>query len=174
MFSTIPRRPLRHAALWAAAAAILLATAPGANADDAEIERGRYLASIMDCGGCHTRGVFLGRPDPALFLAGSEVGFHLPGLGYFYPPNLTPDPATGLGDWSEDDIVRAVRTGVRPDGRVLVPVMPYPSYAALTDQDAYALAAFLKSLPPVAYPDEPQPTGEGETPPSPYLDVVMP
>jgi cytochrome c553 len=144
------------------------------SAAGADVERGRYLASIMDCGGCHTRGVFLGKPDPALFLAGSEVGFRLPGLGYFYPPNLTPDAATGLGDWSLDDIVRAVRTGVRPDGRMLVPVMPYQSYAALTDEDAQALAAFLKSLPPIAYPEAPKATGEGETPPGPYLEVVSP
>ncbi len=83
--------------------------------------RGEYLVSIMDCGGCHTPGVFLGKPDMARFLGGSEVGFQIPGLGIFYPPNLTPDPETGLGRWSEADIIRAVRTGVRPDGRQLAP-----------------------------------------------------
>ncbi|HET8727297.1 MAG TPA: c-type cytochrome [Alphaproteobacteria bacterium] len=143
-------------------------------AQDADVERGRYLATIMDCGGCHTRGIFMGKPDPDLFLAGSEVGFHLPGLGYFYPPNLTPDPATGLGEWSEDDIVRAVRTGERPDGRILAPIMPFHSYAALTDEDAYALAGFLKSMPPKPFAEEPQPAGEGEPPPGPYLEVIVP
>lgn len=156
------------------AALVPMAFASAASAQQGDVERGRYLAMIMDCGGCHTRGVFAGRPDPALYLAGSEVGFHLPGLGYVYPPNLTPDPVTGLGDWSEDDIVRAVRTGERPDGRLLAPIMPYNSYGALTDADAYAIAAFLKSLPPVPYEDEPQMAGEGETPPGPYLDLVVP
>lgn len=151
-----------------------VAFSAAAAAQGGNVERGRYLATVMDCGGCHTRGVFTGKPNPDLFLAGSEVGFHLPGLGYFYPPNLTPDPATGLGNWSEDDIVRALRTGERPDGRVLVPIMPYHAYAALTDEDAYAVAAYLKSMPPIGYPEEPQPAGEGETPPAPYLDVVFP
>ena len=99
--------------------AVILITigAAAAAAQGGDIERGRYLVAIMDCTGCHTRGVLTGRPNPDLFLAGSEAGFHLPGLDVFHPPNLTPDPATGLGDWSEDDIVRAIRTGERPDGR---------------------------------------------------------
>src|SRR5215207_8678653 len=102
---------------------------------------------IMDCTGCHTPGTFLGKPDMQRPLAGSEVGFGTPGLGIFYPPNLTPDPETGLGQWTEADIVKAVRTGERPDGRELAPMMPWRSYAALTDDDALALAAYLKSLP---------------------------
>ena len=154
------------------AVSIFLIASTEANSQD--LERGRYLASIMDCGGCHTRGIFLGQPNPDLYLAGSEVGFHLPGLGYVYPPNLTPDPATGLGDWSEGDIVRAIRMGVRPDGRPLAPIMPYHSYSALTDEDAYALASFLKSLKPIAYPEEPQPTRDGDKAPAPYLTVVDP
>lgn len=143
-------------------------------ADDPDVERGRYLVQIMDCGGCHTRGIFLGKPDPALFLAGSEVGFHLPGLGVVYPPNLTPDAETGLGTWSDDDIIRAVRTGERPDGRILAPVMPWRSYAALNDDDARALVAYLKSLPAVSWPEEPQMAGEGQMAPGPYLTVAMP
>src|SRR3954468_10387872 len=90
--------------------------------------RGAYLATIMDCGGCHTGGALAGQPDPKLHLADSSIGFGIPGLGVFYPPNLTPDRDTGLGAWSEADIVRAVRTGVRPDGRVLAPVMPWHNY----------------------------------------------
>ena len=100
----------------ARAAMLITIGASAAAAQGGDVERGRYLVTIMDCAGCHTRGALTGRPNPDLFLAGSGEGFHLPGLGYFYPPNLRPDPATGLGDWSEDDIVRAVRTGERPDG----------------------------------------------------------
>ncbi len=166
--------PLTRVLRALACAAMPIAVGTTAAAEGGDVERGRYLVTVMDCGGCHTRGAFTGRPNPDLYLAGSEVGFHLPGLGYFYPPNLTPDPATGLGEWSEDDIVRAIRTGERPDGRILAPIMPYHHYAALTDADAYAIAAFLRSLPPIEFAEEPPPAGEGERPPGPYLDLVVP
>ena len=134
---------------------------------------GEYLARIMDCGGCHTGGALAGRPDPALLLAGSDVGFGVPGLGVFYPPNLTPDLETGLGSWSEADIIKAVRTGERPDGRELAPVMPWRSYAALNDEDAAALAAYLKGLEPVRHAVPPI-AGASEKPPAPYLTVATP
>jgi hypothetical protein len=126
--------------------AFLGAMAPPASAGS-EIERGKYLATIMDC--------------------------TLPGLGIFYPPNLTPDAETGLGNWSEDEIIAAVREGLRPDGRELAPIMPWHSYAVLTDPDALALARYLKSLPPASF-QVPGPFGEGGTVTSPYLSVVMP
>jgi mono/diheme cytochrome c family protein len=106
-------------------------------------------------------------------LAGSEVGFQVPGVGVFYPPNLTPDPETGLGKWSEADIIKAVRAGVRPDGRQLVPIMPYHSYGKLTDADAKALAGYLKSMKPVKN-QVPGPFGSNEKPTAAYLTVVMP
>jgi Cytochrome c, mono- and diheme variants len=149
-----------------------LSTATPVPAQD-RVQRGEYLAAIMDCTGCHTPGTLLGKPDLQRYLAGSEVGFQIPGLGIFYPPNLTPDPETGLGRWSEADIVKAVRTGVRPDGRVLAPVMPYHSYAKLTDADAQALASYLKSLEPIRN-QVPVMVGASETPTAPYLTVVMP
>src|ERR1041385_2848220 len=124
-------------------AIVALVAAAGSPAAAQEKRRGEYLATIMDCGGCHTPGALAGQPDQARHLGGSNVGFQIPGLGIFYPPNLTPDE-TGLGAWSEKDIMTAVRTGVRPDGRVLVPVMPYHNYGKLTDADASALAAYLK------------------------------
>lgn len=144
-----------------------------ADAADAQVTRGQYLATIMDCAGCHTGGVFLGKPDPKRFLAGSEVGFGIPGLGIFYPPNLTPDVETGLGSWSQADIAKALRTGVRPDGRELSPAMPWRSYAALNDADMRALTSYLKSLKPVSN-KVPGPAGPSEKAPGPYLSVVMP
>jgi len=150
----------------------LLAAASTAPAGEREA-RGEYLAAIMDCAGCHTPGTMLGKPDQQRHLAGSEVGFEIPGLGVFYPPNLTPDAETGLGRWSTTDIVTAVRTGVRPDGRVLAPVMPYKSYAALSDADAEALASYLKSIKPVRH-RAPVLAGPSEKPASPYLAVVVP
>ena len=140
---------------------------------DTRIKRGAYLAAIMDCGGCHTPGVFFGKPDQSRYLGGSEVGFFIPELGYFYPPNLTPDPETGLGKWSEADIIKALRTGERPDGRVLVPAMPWQSYAKITDEDARALVAYLKSLKPVRH-QVPALKGAGEKPAAPYLKVTIP
>ena len=114
-----------------------------------------------------------GNPDPTRHLAGSEIGFQMPGLGVFYPPNLTSDAETGIGHWSAEEIILAVREGVRPDGRLLAPIMPWRSYGALNDADARALAAYLQSLPPVSF-NVPGPFGESETPTSPYLTVVVP
>ena len=105
------------------------------SAGQAQEDRGEYLARIMDCGGCHTPGYLKGKPDMARYLGGSDVGFEIPGLGIFYPPNLTSDP-TGAGSWTEAQIIAAVRTGVTPEGRQLAPIMPYHMYAALTDEDA--------------------------------------
>ena len=157
---------------FAIASLFTLALGQSAWADE-KLDRGEYLATIMDCGGCHTTGVFLGKPDPERYLAGSEVGFQIPGLGIFYPPNLTPDRETGIGSWSIDDIIKAVRTGERPDGRILAPVMPYGHYGKLTDADANALAQYLKSLKPVRH-KVPAITGAVEKPTAPYLTVVMP
>lgn len=137
-----------------------------------KLRRGEYLATIMDCGGCHTPGALTGQPDDARPLAGSAVGFQIPGAGIFYPPNLTPDE-TGLAGWSETEIAAAVRTGVRPDGRMLAPVMPYKNYATLSDADARMLAAYLKSLKPIRN-KAPEPRGLTEKATAPYLTVVVP
>lgn len=147
----------------------LAAIVAPAFADDALLERGRYLSQIMDCGGCHTEGSLVGQPKPELALAGSTIGFEVPELGYVFPSNLTSDAETGLGQWSVEDIKRAITTGERPDGRILA-VMPWPSYAALTPEDADALAAYIKSLPPIRHPVPPL-TGVGEPAPGPVLTI---
>jgi mono/diheme cytochrome c family protein len=171
-FNLSQRSSMRSIISAALAACSLLLLVSSAVAQS-QTQRGEYLVTIMDCTGCHTPGTFLGKPDLQRPLAGSEVGFQIPGLGIFYPPNLTPDPDTGLGKWSEADIIKAVRTGVRPDGRQLVPIMPYHSYGKLTDGDARALAGYLKSLKPVRN-QVPGPVGANEKPSAPYLTVVMP
>ncbi|BCW88151.1 Alcohol dehydrogenase (quinone), cytochrome c subunit [Alphaproteobacteria bacterium SO-S41] len=160
--------------LLLAATAALAICGPAAAADAAKVKRGEYLVTIMACSDCHTPGVFLGKPDFSKTLAGSDVGFAIPGLGYFWAPNLTPDDETGLGKWSEDDIVKTLRTGTRPDGRQLIPSMPWMAYGVLTDDDAYAIAAYLKSLAPISNEAEVAPVGWGETPKAPYQTVVMP
>src|SRR5947209_19849072 len=136
--------------LFAAAAAVAIVTsASAAGADKKTIERGKYLVTLGGCFDCHTPGYFLGKPDMARYLGGSDVGFEIPGVGVFIGPNLTPDPDTGLGKWSEAQIVTAIQAGKRPDGRELAPIMPWRGFANLTKSDAYAIAAYLKSLPPV-------------------------
>jgi len=138
-------------AFAAGAAAVALVTASYAGAADKKtVERGKYLVALGGCFDCHTSGYFLGKPDMARYLGRSDVGFEIPGLGVFVAPNLTPDPETGLGKWTEAQIVTALQTGKRPDGRELAPIMPWRSFANLTKSDAHAIAAFLKSLPPVS------------------------
>ncbi len=151
---------------------LLVAAAPG-RAGEADLARGEYLATIMACTDCHTGGALMGKPDPARYLAGSEVGFQIPGLGIFNGPNLTSDKETGLGAWSTEEIVAAIRDGERHDGRILAPVMPWRQYAALTDADARALAAYLQSLPAVRF-ETPRPLGPEEAPDRPYMTVVIP
>jgi mono/diheme cytochrome c family protein len=142
-------------------------------ADEAAVQRGQYLVAISACGDCHTPGSLLGAPDASRLLAGSEVGFQMPGVGVFYPPNLTPDAETGLGTWTEAEIIAAIQTGARPDGRILAPIMPWRGLAALTPQDASAIAAYLKSLPAVKN-KVPGPFGVGEQPTSFVMKVVPP
>jgi mono/diheme cytochrome c family protein len=143
----------------------------GAMTASQKLERGRYLAAIMDCAGCHNRGSFSANPAEG-YLQGGTVGFEVPGMAVFYPPNLTPDAPTGLGRWTEEEISTAVRQGRRPDGRMLAPAMPWHAYSALTAEDALALAAYLKSLPAAAN-QVPAPT-QKESAPRPYLSVVAP
>ena len=112
--------------------------------------RGKYLVQLAGCTDCHTPGHLLGKPDMARFLGGSDVGFEIPGLGIVVGPNLTPDIGTGLGRWTSNEIVTAIQTGVRPDGRILAPVMPWRAYAGLTKSDSAAIVEYLRSLPPVS------------------------
>ena len=153
-----------------ATAGALLTDASAANP---QIARGKYLASFGGCMDCHTPGYFFGKPDMARHLGGSEVGFEIPSLGVFHGPNLTPDKETGLGNWTTDQIVKAMQEGVRPDGRVLAPIMPWRALANLTKADALAIAAYLKSLPPVRN-KVPGPFGPTEKPTSFVMKVVAP
>ncbi len=136
------------------------------------IARGEYLATIMDCAGCHMPRGADGAPQPQAGLSGGPVGFEIPGMGTFWPPNLTPS-ASGLGDWSDAEIAAAITTGTKPDGRTLAPAMPWPSYAVLDPADVDALIAFLRSRQPVES-NRVDPIGPGEDAPAPFYRVVMP
>jgi len=148
---------LTRAALVLAAISVtlgaLLAAAPAkkpAVSKAKQLERGMRVTLTSACNDCHTPGSFYGAPDYDRRLSGSELGWQGP-WGVSYPRNLTPDMETGIGKWSEQDIVTAVRTGKRPDGTVLLPPMPWPMYNSLTDEDVWALAAYLKSIPAVSH-----------------------
>ena len=142
-------------------------------ADPAAVARGKYLVTIASCHDCHTPGYFLGKPDMARYLGGSDVGFELPGLGTFVGPNLTPDKATGLGNWTDAQVVAAIQAGTRPDGRMLAPIMPYHAFASLTPQDAQAIVAFLRSIPPVQHKVA-GPFGPTQTPDVFVMKIVPP
>jgi mono/diheme cytochrome c family protein len=119
----------------------------------AALERGRYLAEAMTgCIACHSPidesrpGDF---PQPGLEYAGRvfppDSGFP----GKIVAPNITPDPDTGIGRWTDGEVARAIREGVSRDGRPLFPLMNYPSYRALSDEDVLSIISYLRSRPPV-------------------------
>jgi mono/diheme cytochrome c family protein len=114
------------------------------------LARGRAITYSSGCVDCHTPGTFYGAPDTTRYLSGSELGWEGP-WGVTYPRNLTPDTETGIGSWTEEQIINAVRTGIRPDGTMLLPPMPWPAYSHMSDADAKALAAYLKSIPAVKH-----------------------
>jgi mono/diheme cytochrome c family protein len=120
-------------------ASAALAAAP-ALADDL-VSKGEYLTRAADCAGCHTL------PGGMMYAGGRA--FTLP-MGTVYAPNITPDPKTGIGGYSDDDWLRMLQKGVARDGRHLYPAMPYASYTKMSREDALAIKAYLFSLKPVA------------------------
>jgi mono/diheme cytochrome c family protein len=149
-----------------------IVSAPGKAAADPQVDRGKYLVTIEGCNDCHTPGGNF-NPDMTRMLGGSDIGFGFPGQGVFVARNLTPDMETGLGGWTTDQIVTAMTTGVRPDGRVLSPWMPWKGISALTSADAQAIVAYLKSIPAVKHPI-PGPFGPDEKPTVPVFTVIPP
>ncbi len=117
-----------------------IAEAPSPPATAKQIEAGRYLARAGNCIACHTV------PGQAEY-SGAR-GIPTP-FGTLYSTNLTPDPETGLGNWSSAEFYRALRYGKSRDGRRLYPAFPYPNYTRVSREDSDALFAFLQSLPPV-------------------------
>jgi cytochrome c553 len=113
----------------------------------ASADRGEYIVrSVAVCGSCHAAPGPERDPDGPLS-GGQE--FHNWRIGTARASNLTPDPETGLGAWSEAEIVRALRNGQSRDGRLISPVMPYEWWHEMSDEDAFAVARYLRSLPPV-------------------------
>lgn len=132
---------------FGAALAALCLAGPAAAQDAALLARGRHLVEVTGaCGNCHTPMGPQG-PDRAQHLAGGPV--------FDEPPfravasNITPDPDTGIGRWTDAQIARAIREGIRPDGRIIGPPMPIGLYRGLSDRDLAAMVAYLRTVPPV-------------------------
>jgi len=152
--------------------ALLVGTAQASD----RIERGRYLVNTSGCADCHTplkMGANGPEPDLARHLSGHPQELTMPAVpalpagpwlvvssatntawagpwGVSFTANLTPDPETGLGRWSETDFVQTIRTGRHLGrGRPVLPPMPIPAYSQMTDADLKAMFAYLKSLPAI-------------------------
>lgn len=151
--------PRRKSIGWVALAAVALACAAcggrgvplppvPAGGDAARlVARGEYIVSdVAACGACHSSE----RENPDGPLSGG-MEFHDWRLGTIRAANLTPDSATGLGTWTDAEIVRALRNGERKDGSLVAPVMPYEWLHDMSDGDALAVARYLRSLPPVRH-----------------------
>jgi len=144
------------------ATAFMVFPAPFARGEtEAEmIERGRYIATAIQGCGCHTREKADGGKDENWHYAGSpnpappavppaNAGWTSPRWKKIYASNITPDPETGIGKWTEVNFIRAMKTGITPDGRVLDAQMPWPSFQKVTDRDLKSLWAYLKTIKPI-------------------------
>ena len=112
------------------------------------LERGTYLVqAIMGCGTCHTTRDAKMQPISEMELAGGRVidreGIHA------VAPNITPDPETGIGNWTDAQIINAIRNGKRPDGTIIGPPMPIAFYRNVADSDMRAVVAYLRQVKPV-------------------------
>jgi mono/diheme cytochrome c family protein len=150
---------------------------PAAAANRARVERGAYLVHAMGCNDCHTpykMGPNGPEPDMSRQLTGHPAGLVMPPppklpegpwvgtaagtntafagpWGVSFTANLTPDPETGLGRWTEDMFIATMKTGRHQGkGRPILPPMPYPNVGGLNDEDIRAVFAYLQSLPPVS------------------------
>ena len=111
------------------------------SSDPASIARGQYLVTAGGCISCH-----LGSEDESQLSGGLALETD---FGIFYVPNITPDPATGVGDWEAADFLLALQHGRTPSGSFYFPAFPYRAYAGLSDNEVLDIAAYLKSLEPV-------------------------
>jgi mono/diheme cytochrome c family protein len=125
---------LKALALAAAVTASFALPTLSQAADDALVTRGEYLAKAGDCIACHST------PHGKPFTGGLKM---MTPMGAIYSTNITPDPETGIGHYSEDDFKRAMREGIAKDGHNLYPAMPYPSYAKVNDDDMHALYTYF-------------------------------
>jgi len=115
------------------------------------LARGKYLVDgVLGCFGCHTDADW-SKPGAPPF-AGREGSGHIwsdQDLPWLVAPNITPDKETGAGTWSDDTLARAIREGIGHDGRALFPMMPYPNYRDMSDEDLASVIVYVRTVPPV-------------------------
>jgi mono/diheme cytochrome c family protein len=127
---------------------LALAALPASAQDGKLLERGTYLMnSIVACGNCHVQRGEKGRPIMEKGLSGGMLFDEEPFKAY--APNITPDAETGIGKWTDAQLAKAIREGVRPDGTVIGPPMPITFYRGLADADLKAIIAYLRAQPAV-------------------------
>ena len=184
----------RHLAAAITLAASAISAPLGASraiaAESGDVARGAYLAKIMACNDCHTpwkMGAAGPEPDMSRMLSGHPQDLAMPAApavgagpwgwagattntafagpwGVSYTANLTPDAETGLGKWTAETFIQAIRSGRHEgQGRPILPPMPYPQYRNASDEDLRALFAFLRSIPAI-HNRVPQPIDPPEAP----------
>jgi mono/diheme cytochrome c family protein len=128
----------------------LLASLPGIAGEETLLQRGAYLTeTIAACGNCHTPKRQDAVPIESLKFAG---GFVIEEPAFkAYAPNITMDEETGIGSWTDEEIIRAIREGLRPDGSVIGPPMPSLYYRSMSDYDVKAIVAYLRTIKPVTH-----------------------
>lgn len=131
---------------------------PAAVGQDPEMAaHGKYLVELLGCGACHTDGALVGQPRQDRRLAGSQVGIaysnpmEYENPGVMYPSNLTPDAETGIGKMSDDQVIGAIREGLDRHGLQRLPVMPWPAYAKISNDDIEAILSYMRTLPAVRH-----------------------
>lgn len=142
------------------------------------VERGEYLVELLGCGSCHTDGALLGDPDIEKSLAGSSIGIAYTNPlgekqpGIIYPSNITPDEATGIGTWTDQQIGNAIRAGISRHGSRRLATMPWRGYAKISDDDVRAITGYLRRIEAVDHrvPGEVEP-GERASHPFVYFGV---
>jgi mono/diheme cytochrome c family protein len=116
------------------------------------LARGKYLVDgVVGCFGCHTDQDWSKPGAPPV--AGKEGSGHSwadQDMPWLVAPNITPDKETGAGNWSDDMLARAIREGIGHDGRTLFPIMPYPSYRQMSDEDLASVIAYVRTVPAVS------------------------
>jgi len=140
--TTITRAVLSAAVAW-----VVCGTSAAQDTHDS-LKRGAYLVqSVAGCGNCHTPRDASGAMLQDRQLSGAFV-IEDPAFTA-YAPNITPDHETGIGRWTDDQIVRAIREGIHPDGHILGPPMSFPFYRGISDRDIRAIVEYLRSVPAV-------------------------
>jgi hypothetical protein len=131
----------RRIADWQCSIALLVVAvwslaASAQTSENDPVKRGRYVFALAGGCGCHTA-------EGGSTNAGGRP-LRTP-FGTFYGTNITPDPTYGIGKWTDKELIDGIRLGTRPDGSVMSPVMPYPAFSGMGDEDVSALVAYLRT-----------------------------